>query len=387
MKKMNDIIYLDNAATTKVDPRVVEVMLPYFTEHYGNAASKHIVGSNANRGVESARESISDLIGCANREIIFTSGATESINLALKGFVESNKENGNHIITVKTEHNAVLDSCEYLATMGYEVTYLGVDKNGLINLEELKQSIKEETILASVMFANNETGVIQPIKEISEICHERNVYFMSDATQAVGKIKIDVEKFGIDIMSFSGHKFHGPKGVGGLYIRRKRPFKVKLEPLLHGGGHEKGFRSGTLNVPGIVGLGKACELAKAEMNDYNSKVRKLRDDLEKRLLDIKGVWVNGDLNNRLPNILNIGIEGVDSDALLSGLEDIAISKGSACSSASVNPSHVLKAMGLSERESYESIRISFSKNNNIKECDYLLSRLKMVINNLVTMSI
>ena len=354
---MDEVIYLDNAATTKVDPRVVEAMLPYFTEHYGNASSQHSMGSNANRGVEIARESISYLIGCTNREIIFTSGATQSINLALKGFVASNKENGNHIISVKTEHNAVLDTCKYLETKGIDVTYLNVDKNGLINLDELKQSIKEETILISVMFANNETGVIQPIKEISEICHDRNIYFMSDATQAVGKIRVDVDEFGIDIMSFSGHKFHGPKGVGGLYIRRKRPFKVKLEPLQHGGGHEKGFRSGTLNVPCIVGLGKACELAKVEMNDNNFKVRKLRDYLENKLLEIDGTWINGDKNKRLPNILNIGFDGIDSDALLPGLNGIVISTGSACTSASINPSHVLKTMGLSDKKAYSSLRI------------------------------
>lgn len=373
---MSEIIYLDNAATTKVDPRVVEAMLPYFTEHYGNAASKHIMGSNANKGVQKARESVAELIGCNSREIIFTSGATESINIALKGFATSNKEDGNHIITVKTEHNAVLDTCKYLETKGIDVTYLNVDKNGLINLDELKQSIKEETILVSVMFANNETGVIQPIKEIAEICHERNVYFMSDATQAVGKVNINVEEFGIDIMAFSGHKFHGPKGVGGLYIRRKRPFKVKLEPLQHGGGHEKGFRSGTLNVPGIVGLGKACELAKTELKIYDTKVRKLRDDLEKKLLEINGSWINGDKNKRLPNILNIGFDGIDSDALLPGLNGIVISTGSACTSASIKPSHVLKTMGLSDKKAYSSLRFSLGKFNSFSDITRANSILK-----------
>lgn len=376
---MEDLIYLDNAATTKTDPKVVEAMLPYYTELYGNASSKHEFGVKANDAVKTSRKQIAELIGCNFNEIIFTSGATESINMAMKGLVEFHKNKSNHIITVKTEHSAVLDTCEYLEKRGVEVTYLSVDSEGIIDLKELKSSIKANTILVSVMYANNEIGVLQPIEEISKICHENGILFMSDATQAVGKIPINVYEQGIDIMPFSGHKFHGPKGIGGLFLRSKRPFKAKIEPLLHGGGHEKGLRSGTLNVPLIVGIGKAAEITHKEMSEHYEKMLKLRNELEDELLKIDGCHLNGQKEKRLPNITNVRFDGIDSDALLVNLEKIAISKGSACSSDNLKPSHVLLALGIAEDDTYSSIRISNNKFNIIDEIKFAITSIKRII--------
>lgn len=380
------MIYLDNAATTKVDPRVVDAMLPYFTENYGNASSKHKFGGIAHEAVKKAREQVASLIGSKENEIIFTSGATEGINLAIKGIVERYKDKGNHIITVKTEHSAVLDTCKNLETKGAEVTYLNVDSDGIISLEELKSSIKDTTILVSVMLVNNEIGVIQPIEEISSICHEAGIFFMSDATQAVGKMDVDVYKLGIDLMTFSGHKFHGPKGTGAVFIRKKRPFKIKLEPQLHGGGHEKGSRSGTLNVPGIVGVGKACEIAKAELKENYKHLYTLRNALEMRLLKMNGCYLNGHKEKRIPNIVNVRLDGIDSDALIVNLNNIAMSKGSACSNNDTKASHVLSSLGLSEKEVFESIRISFSKYNTESEIRIFGNEISEIISNIKSLS-
>ena len=325
---MEDIIYLDHNATTPLDPRVLEAMMPYLTNLYANASSNHQFGHDASEAVKTARKQIADLVGCDKHEIVFTSGATEAINLAIKGVAEKYAQKGKHIITCQTEHKAVLDVCEYLDKHGFEVTYLGVDEDGLISLEELESKIRKDTILVSVMLANNETGVIQPIQEISKIAKGHGALFMTDATQAYGKMEIDVNELGIDLMAFSGHKIYGPKGVGGLYVRQNRPF-VKLDPLVHGGGHERGFRSGTLNVPGIVGLGEASKLAKELMAVNCKNIGALRDFLEKELLKIDGAKLNGHPDKRLHNVSNILFEGVDADALMMKMDHVMISNGSA----------------------------------------------------------
>jgi cysteine desulfurase len=341
------MIYLDNNATTRLDPRVLEAMLPYFTEDYANAASTHPFGLRAHEAVKLARQQVAQLLGCEKEELVFTSGATEAINLAVKGVVESYASRGKHIVTVQTEHTAMLDVCRYLETQGCEVTYLPVRPDGLLDLATVQASIRPDTILVSVMAVNNETGVIQPIREIAELAHAAGALFMTDATQAVGKLPLDVEALGIDLLTFSGHKFYGPKGVGGLYVRQRKPRRVRLAALLHGGGHERGWRSGTLNVPGIVGLGHAAELCRQSMAEEAARIGALRDELEASLLAIPGTRVNGNRQHRLYNTTNILFENCDSDAMIMGLEESAISNGSACTASSLEPSHVLLAMGLS----------------------------------------
>ena len=387
------LIYLDNNATTKIDPRVLECMMPYLTDNFANANSTHQFGLGANEAVKNARQQIASLIGCETNEIVFTSGATEGINLAIKGIAESYSNKGKHIITLSTEHSAVLDTCKYLEKKGFEISFLPVKKDGLMDLDLLKKAIRSETILISVMLVNNETGVIQNIKAISEIAHEHDVYFMTDATQAVGKLEINVEALQIDLMPFSGHKIYGPKGVGALYVRQKRPRKIKMEALQHGGGHEKGLRSGTLNVPGIVGLGFACEIAQKEMKKESERVKQLRDDLEKELLKIDGAFVNGNENDRLYNTLNICFPGIDSDALIMGLSNpdnknipiVALSNGSACTSHSIDPSHVLMAMGLTEDLAFNSIRISLGRFTTKNEIDVFVNALQEIVKGLRAM--
>lgn len=356
------LIYLDNSATTPCDPRVVEAMLPYFTEKFGNAASRnHPFGWVAEEGVDYARAQVAALIGADEREIIFTSGATESNNLAIKGVADMYKSKGNHIITVTTEHKAVLDTCKALERDGVEVTYLTVNRQGLIDLAELEAAIRPTTILISVMYANNETGVIQPIRQIAEICERHSVLFMSDATQAVGKIPVDVTADGIHLMSFTAHKMYGPKGVGALYVRRKSP-RVKVTAQMDGGGHERGMRSGTLNVPAIVGFGKAAEIAKKEMQADAERLQKLRDYMEQEFLKMEEVVVNGSTEHRLPQITNISFKHVEGEGLMMTFnENIALSSGSACTSASLEPSYVLKALGLGDDLAHSSLRLSLGR--------------------------
>lgn len=372
-------IYLDYNATTPVDKTVLQEMLPYFNEKFGNASSKtHVFGWLAADAVDLARERIARLINAEKDEIIFTSGATESINLALKGVSEIYKQKGNHIITVATEHKAVLDCCHSLEKKGFNITYLSVNHIGLIDLEELKNAITSETILISVMLANNETGVLQPVKEIADIAHEHNIIFMSDATQAIGKMPVNVQDLAIDIMPLSAHKFYGPKGVGALYIRRKKP-RVVLTPLIEGGGHEKKLRSGTLNVPGIVGMGKAAEMAFSEINFYVEQTNTLRNKLEAELLKIEGAKVNGS-SNRLPNTSNISFSGINSSELIKQFATkLAVATGSACTSALPQPSHVLKAMGVSEKDAYASIRFSLGKYTTSEEIDTAIEIIKEAI--------
>jgi len=355
------MIYLDYNATTPVDKRVLEAMLPYFTEKFGNAASRtHSFGWVAEDAVKTARLQVADLINCLDQEIIFTSGATEAINLAIKGVWENYQVKRKHIITVKTEHKAVLDTCAALEKKGARITYLSVDRVGRIDLEELKKEISDETILVAVMYANNETGVIQPIKEISTITHQHNAIFFCDATQVVGKINVDVEDEHIDLMCMSAHKFYGPKGIGALYVRRKNP-RVALFPQIDGGGHERGLRSGTLNVTGIVGFGKACEIAKEEMWLDATRISQLRIQLEQSLCNFPDVFINGSTKDRLFNTTNICFRGKRSESVINKIPNIAVAMGSACTSATAAPSHVLKAMGLTDEESYASIRFSLGK--------------------------
>jgi cysteine desulfurase len=373
-------VYLDNNATTPVDPRVLETMLPFFTMHFGNAASNsHAYGWEAAEAVKYAREQVAALINCEPEEIIFTSGATESDNLALKGVYEMYASKGNHIITVKTEHKAVLDSCKHLEKKGAEITYLNVKKDGLIDLKELENSIKSTTILIAVMYANNETGVIQPMQEISTLAKKKSILFFSDATQAVGKIPVNVIENGIDLMSFSAHKMYGPKGVGALYVRRKNP-RVRLSSQMDGGGHERGIRSGTLNVPAIVGFGKACELCKTEMQHDAETNSKQRNKLEKELAKIKAVSINGNIEYRLPNVSNISFKNINSSQLMAKLsKKIAVSSGSACTSASQSPSFVLKAMGLSNEMTLSSIRFSLGRFTTDEEVDFTIHELTQLI--------
>ncbi len=355
------MIYLDYSATTPIDPRVLEAMMPYLTEVYANASSTHTFGLQAKEAVDHAREQIAGLIGSEKHEIVFTSGATEGINIAMKGIMAMNSRKGKHLITVETEHTAVLDTAKFLEKEGYEVTYLPVDSDGLVDPQSLKEAIRPDTVLVSIMYVNNETGVIQPIKELAYISHEAGALFMTDGTQAVGKLPISVEELGIDIMPFSGHKIYAPKGIGALYVRSKRPNRVRLQALQHGGGHEKGMRSGTLNVAGIVALGKACEVAKKDMQKDAQNIGAIRDELEKQLLEIPNAFVNGSTTQRLYNVTNICFEGVDADAMIVGLKDIALSNGSACTSTSVEPSHVLIAMGKSPEQAFSSLRLSLGR--------------------------
>ena len=380
-------IYLDYNATTPCDPRVVEVMLPYFTEKFGNAASRsHQLGWVAEEAVDIAREQAARLIGAETKEIIFTSGATEATNLAIKGVFETYTGKGNHIITTNIEHKAVLDTCKNLEYKGAEVTYLKVNTGGMIDLEELEASIKPTTILISIMYANNETGVVQQIKKIGEIAKKKEVIFFSDATQAVGKIPVDVTGDGIDIMAFSAHKMYGPKGIGALYVRRKNP-RVKLKAQIDGGGHERGMRSGTLNVPGIVGFGKACEICMNEMAQDAGRLKILRDKLENSLLSIEQTFLNGNKENRLPQVSNISFRHVESQGLMMGFsKEIAVSSGSACTSASIEPSYVLKALGLDDEMAHSSLRFSLGRFSTEEEIDFAIMKITGAVKKLREMS-
>ena len=373
-------IYFDNHATTPVDPRVLEAMTPYFTEKFGNAASRnHEFGWVAEEAVENSRAQIAKLINATPKEIVFTSGATESTNLAIKGIAEMYREKGNHIITQVTEHKATLDTCKRLEKYGYEVTYLAVQKDGRINLDELRKAITPKTILISIMYANNEIGVVQPIAEIGKIAKEKGVFLHVDGVQAVGKIPVDVQKDGIDLMSISAHKIYGPKGVGALYVRRKNP-RVQLSALIDGGGHERGMRSGTLNVPGIVGLGKACEICGEEMAAEAAREIELRDYLKNKLekaLDY--TQVNGNMDHHLPGNLNMSFIYVEGESLLMGINDIAVSSGSACTSATLEPSYVLKALGLGDDVAHSSIRFGLGRFNTKAEVDYVADKLIDVV--------
>ena len=391
MPKEKPVIYLDNNATTPVDERVLNAMLPYFTKDYANANSTHRFGVNAYEAVKKARKQVAELIYAEPHEIAFTSGATEAINIAIKGVAENYQSKGKHIVTVVTEHSAVLDTCQYLETKGYEITYLPVKSDGLIDLDELKTALRDDTILVSIMLANNETGVIQPIKEIAELSHSVDALFMSDVTQAVGKISVNVDELGIDLLCISGHKLYAPKGVGALYVRQ-RENRVKIPALSHGGGHERGLRSGTLNVPGIVALGEASDIAKRELSKNAEGIGALRDYLETELLKIEGASVNGNTSSLLFNTSNILFRGADSDAVIMGLSNpennlplIAVSNGSACTSISIEPSHVLTAMGLDEVAAFSSIRFSFGKFNTKKEIDIVIDEVRNVVSSLRSM--
>jgi cysteine desulfurase len=380
-------VYMDNQATTQVDPRVLEAMLPYFSEKFGNAASRnHEFGWKAEEAVEIARGQIARLTHASPREIIFTSGATESINLALKGAAETHRDAGDHIITQATEHKAVLDVCKGLEKSGLGVTYLPVDEDGLIDLEALQRAITPKTFLISIMHANNEIGVIQPIEKIGKIAKEGKVLFHVDASQSVGKIPVDVEKFGIDLLSISAHKIYAPKGVGALYVRRKNP-RVEIAPMIDGGGHERGLRSGTLNVPGIVALGKACDICQKEMAEESERLRRLRDKLKDAITSrLEDTFVNGSMSHRLPNNLNVSFAGVEGDALLMGISDVAVSSGSACTSATLEPSHVLRALGVSEDLAHSSIRFGLGRFNTEEEVEYVADRVVETVNRLRELS-
>jgi cysteine desulfurase len=368
------IIYFDNNATTPTDPRVVEAMMPYFNSDFGNPSSHHFFGEKARKAVERSRSLIADILNAKQQEIIFTSGATESINLAIKGIAEAYSHKGKHIITTQTEHSAVLDVCKYLERKGFEIDHLSVDTEGLIDVNELENKIRKDTALVCVIYVNNETGVIQPIKEIGEICKSKNIRFLTDATQAIGKIPINVNDLNVDLLCFSGHKFYGPKGIGGLYCRKG----VKIEALIHGGGHESGFRSGTLNVPGIVGLAKAFEIAMEEMPINEEIVKRLRDEFENKLLETKKVKLNGHPIKRLYNVSNLCFIEVDPILINNELINIAYAQSSACHSSSVRPSHVLKAMGLSDKKALASFRFSFGKYNTIEEINLILATLNVI---------
>jgi cysteine desulfurase len=380
-------IYMDNHATTPVDPRVLEAMMPYFTNIFGNAASRnHSFGWEAERAVETAREQIARLIGASGKEIIFTSGATESDNLAIKGIAEMYRERGNHIITQATEHKAVLDTCKRLEKYGYRVTYLPVKADGLIDIEDLKRAIDEKTILVTIMAANNEIGVLQPIREIGRICHEKGVIFHTDAVQIVGKAPFNVIQDNVDVASISAHKIYGPKGVGALYVRRRNP-RVQIAAQIDGGGHERGMRSGTLNVPGIVGLGKACEIAMQEMDSEAAYLRKLRDHLKEKLESaLDYVHVNGSMEHRLPGNLNMSFVYVEGESLLMGINDVAVSSGSACTSATLEPSYVLKALGLGDDVAHSSIRFGLGRFNTEAEVDYISNKLIDIVKKLRELS-
>jgi cysteine desulfurase len=380
-------IYMDNHATSPLDPRVLEAMLPYFTNKFGNAASRnHSFGWEAEQAVETAREQIAKLIGATAKEIIFTSGATESNNLAIKGIAEMYRERGNHIITQVTEHKAVLDTCKRLEKYGYRVTYLPVKADGLIDLEDLKRAIDDKTILVSIMAANNEIGVLQPIREIGKLCHEKGVIFHTDAVQAVGKVPVNVIADNIDVLSLSGHKIYGPKGVGALYVRRRNP-RVQIAAQIDGGGHERGMRSGTLNVTGIVGLGKACEIAREEMDTEAAYLRGLRDRLKAKLeSELDYVHVNGSWEHRLPGNLNMSFVYVEGESLLMGINDVAVSSGSACTSATLEPSYVLKALGLGDDVAHSSIRFGLGRFNTQAEVDYVADKVIDIVKKLRQLS-
>jgi len=379
-------IYLDNHATTAVDPRVVQSMIPYFTEFFGNAASRnHAFGWGAEEGVEKARKQIADLIGANSKEIIFTSGATESNNLAIKGVAQMYAEKGNHIITAATEHKAVLDTCKHLEKEGFRITYLPVQGSGAVDLDMLREAITDKTILVSIMYANNEIGFVQPVAEIGKICKERGVLFHTDGVQAVGKIPVNVIADNIDLMSITAHKLYGPKGVGALYVRRKGP-RVQLTAQMDGGGHERGMRSGTLNVPGIVGLGEACAIAQREMPVEIARHRALRDRLHAKLATIEESYVNGSMESRLPHNLNMSFAYVEGESLLMGINDIAVSSGSACTSATLEPSYVLKALGLGDDLAHTSIRFGIGRFTTEEEIDYVADKMIEVVDKLRELS-
>ncbi len=380
-------VYLDNNATTPCDPRVVEAMIPYFTENFGNAASRnHPFGWQAEEAVDYAREQVAKLVGADPKEIIFTSGATEADNLAIKGVFEMYASKGNHIITATTEHKAVLDTCKHIEKIGGEVTYLQVQADGLIDLKELEVAIKPNTILIAIMYGNNEIGVVQPIREISALAKKNGALFFTDAVQAVGKIPVDVIKDGIDLMAFTSHKMYGPKGVGALYVRRKNP-RVKVTAQMDGGGHERGMRSGTLNVPGIVGFGKAAELARLEMEQDAKRLSALRDKLETELLKIEESYVNGNRQHRLPHVTNISFKHVEGEGLLMGFnKNIALSSGSACTSASLEPSYVLKALGLGDDLAHSSLRFGLGRFTTEEQIDYTIEQITQTVLKLREMS-
>ncbi|WP_295654539.1 IscS subfamily cysteine desulfurase [uncultured Mucilaginibacter sp.] len=383
---MNLPIYLDNNATTPMDPRVLDAMLPYFTNKFGNAASRnHPFGWVAEEAVDYAREQVAKLIGASEKEIIFTSGATESDNLGIKGVFEMYQEKGNHIITCTTEHKAVLDTCKHLEKLGARVTYLPVQSDGLLDLALLEQHMTSETILVCVMYGNNEIGVIQPVKEIAAIAHKFGALFMTDATQAVGKVPVDVIKDGIDILAMTAHKMYGPKGVGALYVRRKNP-RVKVTAQMDGGGHERGMRSGTLNVPGIVGFGKACEICLQEMESEAKRLSALRDKLEASLTQLEESYVNGNVAHRLPHVANISFKYVEGEGLMMAMKDLAVSSGSACTSASLEPSYVLKSLGLSDDLAHSSIRFGLGRFTTEEEVDYAIEVTKKAVTHLRDLS-
>jgi cysteine desulfurase len=380
-------IYMDNHATTCVDPRVLDAMLPYFSDTFGNAASRnHEFGWVAEQAVEQGREQVAKLIGATAKEIIFTSGATESDNLAIKGVAEMYREKGDHIITQVTEHKAVLDTCKRMEKHGFRVTYLPVQKDGRIDLDDLKRAMDEKTILVSIMHANNEIGVLQPVREIGQLCHERGVLFHTDAVQSVGKVPFNVIEDHIDLASMSGHKIYGPKGVGALYVRRKNP-RVQLVAQIDGGGHERGMRSGTLNVTGIVGFGKACELAMKELPEETTKLTQLRERLRQQILsNLDEVYVNGSMEHRVPGNLNISFAYVEGESLLMGINDIAVSSGSACTSATLEPSYVLKALGTGDELAHSSIRFGLGRFNTLAEVDYVAKRVVETVKRLRELS-
>jgi cysteine desulfurase len=380
-------IYFDNHATTQVDPRVLQAMLPYFTEKFGNAASRnHPFGWAGEEAVENARAQVASLIGATPKEIIFTSGATESDNLMIKGVAEMYREKGNHIITQAIEHKAVLDTCKRLEKDGFEVTYLPVQRDGRVDPEDVRKAITPKTILITIMYANNEIGIINPIQEIGKIAKERGIFFAVDGVQAVGKIPVDVQKDNIDLLAISAHKIYGPKGVGALYVRRRNP-RVQLSAIIDGGGHERGMRSGTLNVPGIVGLGAACEIAQKEMAEEAVRLRKLRDRLRAGLeAKLDEVFINGSMEHRLPNNLNMSFAYVEGESLLMGINDIAVSSGSACTSATLEPSYVLKALGVGEDLAHTSIRFGLGRFTTEEEVDYVTDKMVTVVNKLRELS-
>jgi cysteine desulfurase len=380
-------IYLDNHATTQCDPRVLDAMLPFFVENFGNAASRnHSFGWVAEEGVETARKQVADLIGANSKEIVFTSGATESNNLAIKGVAEMYAERGNHIITAATEHKAVLDTCKHLEKQGLRVTYLPVQGDGRVDLDMLRDAITDKTILVSIMYANNEIGVIQPVREIGAICKEKGVLFHTDGVQAVGKIPVNVLQDNIDIMSLTAHKMYGPKGVGALYVRRRNP-RVQISAQMDGGGHERGMRSGTLNVPGIVGFGKAAALCQELMPVEMEKHRAMRDRLCQTLeKNLEETYINGSMEHRLPHNLNMSFAYVEGESLLMGINDIAVSSGSACTSATLEPSYVLKALGLGDDLAHTSIRFGIGRFNTDEEIDYVANKMIEVVNKLRELS-
>jgi len=380
-------IYMDNHATTPMDPRVLEAMLPYFTDKFGNAASRnHSFGWAGEEAVENARQQVASLIGATAKEIIFTSGATESDNLMIKGVAEMYREKGNHIITQAIEHKAVLDTCKNLEKHGFEVTYLPVQRDGRVDPDDVRKSIKPTTILICVMYANNEIGVINPIQEIGKIAKEHGIVFAVDGVQAAGKVPVDVQKDNIDLLAISAHKMYGPKGVGALFVRRRNP-RVQLSAIIDGGGHERGMRSGTLNVPGIVGLGKACELCQQEMAQESERIRGLRDRLRKGLeAKLDEVFINGSMEHRLPNNLNMSFAYVEGESLLMGINDVAVSSGSACTSATLEPSYVLKALGVGEDLAHTSIRFGLGRFTTQDEVDYVTDKMVQVVTKLRELS-